>query len=194
MSIIKDGTGTGNAVKIDSSNRLHTVAVSTPRNHQAVDSGKAFNINTGIITLTSASKSAVLYFKNTGTQNISIPTLFYLIGNSTGGSGDALVTVLRNPTAGTIVSGATNVEINANRNFGSATSLNSDAFKGTEATTFTDGTKVIESIFNQSAARAALDIGTIVLKPGNSIGIDFTPATGNTALNIEIAFECFIED
>lgn len=194
MSIIKDGTGTGNAVRIDSSNRLHTNSVTVAANQNAVDSGKGFNINTGTISLTSANKSAVLYFKNTGTVSLHIHKLFYLVGNTTGGSGDILITVLRNPTAGTIVSGATNVEMNSNRNYGSAAVLTADAYTGAEGTTFTDGTKSVESIFNASPFRAALDIGSIQLQPGNSIGIDFTPSAGTTALDVQFALEVFIED
>lgn len=45
-------------------------------------------------------------------------------------------------------------------------------YKGAEGNTFTNGTKVIESIFNQSATRAAIGVGAIILPPGSSIGIE----------------------
>jgi hypothetical protein len=71
--------------------------------------------------------------------------------------------------------------------------LTGDIYKGAEANTFTNGTKVIESIFNQSATRAAINVGTIVLNRNNSIGIDITPSTGNTSLDVEFALACFEE-
>lgn len=191
--MIKDGTGTSYLAKVNSENRMFTDAVERNHSQDAAIKGDAYNINTGVITLTSANKSAVLYVKNNAADNLYIDTLFYLIGNSTGGSGDMLITVLRNPTAGTIISNATAVEMNANRNFGSSKTLDVDDYKGAEGYTFTDGTKIIESIFNQSATRAAIAVGTIVLTQGTSIGIDVTPATGNTNLDVEFAVSCYKE-
>jgi len=151
----------------------------------------AYNVNTGVVNLTSANKSAILYFKNTGINPIEIESLFYLIGNSTGGTGDMLISVLRNPTAGTIVSTASDVEMNQNRNFASSNQLTANAYKGAEGNTFTDGDKVIESIFNQSPSRAAISVGIIRLEKGNSIGIDITPGTSNTSLDVEFAISLY---
>jgi hypothetical protein len=192
-NFIKDGTGKSYLAQVDSENRLRTNAISRNISGNSSLLGNSYNINTGVINLTSANKTAVVYVKNTGTDKIIVENLFYLIGNSTGGSGDMLITVLRNPTAGTIVDTATPVEMNVNRNFGSSQTLTANAYKGVEAATFTDGDKVIESIFNQSATRAALNVGTIVLTQGTSIGIEITPATGNTSLDVEFALAVHVE-
>jgi len=192
MGSIQDGTGKGFSGKIGSDNRFWTDSVIKTKSQDGSLNGRSYNINTGSVTLTSANKSALLYVVNNGTADLVIETLFYLIGNSTGGSGNVIITVLRNPTAGTIISGASNCEMaGINRNFGSNNTLTASMYKGAEASTFTDGTKVIESIFNQAATRAAIDVGYIVLKKGNSIGIDITPATGNTSLNVEFAMNIF---
>lgn len=193
MTMLKDGTGTCYQAKIDAENRLFVNSVQRDHSEDASLFGNSYNINTGIINLTNANKSAVLYVKNTGTKRLFIQSIFYLLGNSTGGSGDVLVTVLRNPTAGTIVDNATAVEMNVNRNFGSSNSLDALAYKGAQGYTFTDGTKVIESIFNQSPTRAALSVGTIVLTQGTSIGIEVTPATGNTSWDTEWALSIYEE-
>ena len=193
MTMLKDGTGTCYQAKINNENRLFVDSVQRDHSEDASLIGHSYNINTGIINLTNANKSAVLYVKNTGTKRLFIQSLFYLLGNSTGGSGDVLVTVLRNPTAGTIVDNATDVEINANRNFGSSNSLNVNAYKGAQGYTFTDGTKAIESIFNQSPTRSAISVGTIVLTQGTSIGIEVTPATGNTSWDTEWALLIYEE-
>lgn len=185
---IIDGVGAGYTAAVDSENRLRVFSISEPEVDNASELGNSYNFNTGIINLTSASKSAVFYLKNNGDNDIIISTLFYLLGNSTGGSGDVLITVLRNPTTGTIVSGAVNMEMNGvNRNFGSSKTLTVDAYKGAEANTFTDGVKVIESIFDQSPSRVSITVGAIMLPKGSSIGIDITPATSNTNLDVEFA-------
>jgi hypothetical protein len=197
MSIvqIEDGTGKGGyGVKVDSSSRLYTNSVNRPHNDDASLSGDSFNINTGIVSLTSANKSAVFYLENTGTKPIVLTALFYLIGNSTGGSGDMLITVIRNPTAGTIISNGVVAEMaGVNRNFGSSKTLEATVYKGVDGDTFTNGDKLIESIFNQSPSRSVVGLGTIVLERGNSIGIEITPATGNTSLDVEFATSAFIE-
>lgn len=190
---IEDGTGQGYLAEVDSLNRLRTFSITEPDVDAASEEGNSYNFNTGIINLTSANKSAVFYIKNNGDDSLVIPTLFYLIGNSTGGSGDVIVTVLRNPTAGTIISNATAMEMNGvNRNFGSSKSLTVDSYKGQEGTTFTDGDKVIESILNQTPTRAAISVGAIVLPKGTSIGIDITPAAGNTSVDVEFAAASYV--
>jgi hypothetical protein len=159
-----------------------------------VEIGNGYNINTGTINLTSANKSAILYFTNAEDFDIVITNLFYILGNSNS-NGDTLVTVLRNPKNGTLISGATDVEMNGvNRNFGSSFTLdsNSYAYKGAEGNTFTDGDKVIESIV-QSAKRHVLNVGDIVLPKGSSIGFDITPPTGNTSMNVQIAMSLFVD-
>jgi hypothetical protein len=192
--IIQDGTGNQYTAKVDSNFRFYTDSVT--RSHAEDESlqGDSYNINTGIINLTTAAKSAVLYVENTGTEAIIIENLFYLIGNSASGSGDVLITVIRNPTTGTIVDNATACEMaGVNRNFGSSKTLSANMYKGAQGYTITDGDKVIESIFNQAPTRASLSAGTIVLNKGNSIGIEITPATGNTSLDVEFALAVHTE-
>lgn len=185
---IVDGTGAGYRVRVDSSNRIHTYSVIESASAYASESGNAYNFNTGSITLTSASKSGVFYLKNNGDNPLVIETLFYILGNSTGGSGNVIVTVRRNPTTGTLISGASAMEIaGVNRNFGSSKALSVYAYKGAEGSTVTDGTKVIETILNQTAQRVVVTAGDIILPKGASISIEITPATGNTSLACEFA-------
>jgi hypothetical protein len=192
--IIQDGSGKGYATKVDSNNRIHTDSVTFGRSELEVEIGNGYNINTGVINLTSANKSAILYFINNEDDPIVITSMFYLIGNSTGGTGDVLATVLRNPTTGTLIDGAVAAEMPAvNRNFGSSRTLSSNTYKGAEGNTFTNGTKIIESIFNQSPQRHVLNVGDLVLTKGSSIGFDITPAASNTSLDVEIAFSCFLD-
>ena len=190
---ITDGGGKGYSAEVDSENRLRVFSIAEPEVFNASSLGNSYNFNTGVINLTSASKSAVFYIKNNGDSDLIITQLFYLIGNSTAGTGDVLVTVLRNPTTGTIISNAVAMEMDGvNRNFGSSKSLTTDSYKGAEASTFTNGDKIIESIIDQSPTRVSVEVGGLVIPRGTSIGIDITPATSNSSLDVEFAASVYI--
>lgn len=184
--IIESGGITPNKLIIDEKGRANVYAVTETIVENAAENGDSFNINTGTINLTSANKSALLYLKNNGEEDIVISTIGYLIGNSTGGSGDLLAEVLRNPTSGTIVSGASNVEINVNKNFGSSQSLMVDAYKGAEANTFTDGEIAYKSLLSGAARGYVIATGSVVIPNGSSVGIELTPQTGNTSMDIQV--------
>jgi len=189
MILENGGDGACFNQKVDSQNRAYTDAVMHTHAEQSAIDGRSYNINTGVVNLGDATKTAIMYVKNNEEVDLIIEGLFYLIGNSTGGSGDMLISVLRNPDAGTIISSAVDCEMNGvNRNFGSKTTLEVDMYQGADGDTITssDG-KAIESIFNQAAGRHSLNIGYIVLPKGASIGIEITPATGNTSLDVEFA-------
>lgn len=190
---ITDGGGKGYSAEVDSENRLRVFSIAEPEVFNASSLGNSYNFNTGVINLTSASKSAVFYIKNNGDSDLIITQLFYLIGNSTAGTGDVLITVLRNPTTGTIISNAVAMEMDGvNRNFGSSKSLTTDSYKGAEASTFTNGDKIIESIIDQSPTRVTVEVGGLVIPRGTSIGIDITPATSNSSLDVEFAASVYI--
>ena len=190
---ITDGGGKGYSAEVDSENRLRVFSVSEQEVYNASSLGNSYNFNTGVINLTSANKSAVFYIKNNGDSDLIITQLFYLIGNSTAGTGDVLITVLRNPTTGTIISNAVAMEMDGvNRNFGSSKSLTTDSYKGAEASTFTNGDKIIESIIDQSPNRVVVEVGGLVIPKGTSIGIDITPATSNSSLDVEFAASVYI--
>lgn len=183
---IKDGTGTGHRAKVDASNRLHVQSVTETINESASENGRAYNINTGTLSLTSANESAVLYFKNTGDNDIHVASIGYLLGNSTGGSGDLNLKVVKNPTAGTVVSDASAVAINENKNAGSSKSLSVLAYKGGEGKTLTDGTDFYLSLQSGAARSYVINTGTLVMPKGSSIGVKITPQASNTAMNVQV--------
>jgi hypothetical protein len=194
MEQLQDATGQGYGAKVDIDNRLHVDSISTDRESYSSQSGFSFNVNTGLITLTNAAtKNAVMYLVNNEDYPLVITNLFYQTGTSTGGSGNIIVDVLRNPTTGTIVSGASAVEININRNFGSSRTLAVTAYKGATGNTFTNGTKALESILPTSVQRVAVSAGAITLPKGSSIGVNITTPTGNTSMAVEFAIACYLE-
>tara|TARA_R110000822_G_scaffold51681_2_gene134290 strand:+ start:1017 stop:1604 length:588 start_codon:yes stop_codon:yes gene_type:complete len=189
---IKDGS-TGYVAEVDSSNRLQTYAVTINENNQANTKGRAYNINTGDITLTDAVETPILYIKNNEDKDLHIAALALWAGTSTGGTatlGTKWV-VERNPTAGTIVSNATAVDIESNRNFGSNNTLLVDSYKGATGNTMTGGTDHL-AFRGTLLSRIYVEIDEIIPK-GSSIGIHVKPPTSNTSLIVYAAAICHLE-
>jgi outer membrane protein assembly factor BamB len=189
---IKDGS-TGYVAEVDSSNRLQTYAVTINENNQANSKGRAYNINTDDITLTDAVETPILYIKNNEDKDLHITALDLWAGTSTGGTatlGTKWV-VERNPTAGTIISNATAVDIESNRNFGSNNTLLVDSYKGATGNTMTGGTDHL--VFRGTLlSRIYVEIDEIIPK-GSSIGIHVKPPTSNTSLIVYAAAICHLE-
>ena len=197
MSILEDGKGSGKKAGIDNVNRLLTRAVTLEEKDLSASTGDKYNINTGDITLTDATITSVLYIKNNEDRDLVITGLIYNLGNSTGGSGDGVIDVYRNPTAGTIVTDAVAVDVgtgvSANQNFGSNKTLTVDAYKGDTAdNNFTDGSVTIYTRLSSAAGRTVIALGAIVLPKGSSIGISYTPPASNTSQTIQIAAACYL--
>ena len=188
--IITDGAGTGKVAKVNQKNRLNVNAEILGAREVAALDGAAFFISAEGVTLTSDSESAVFYYKNTGTEDLILVTALINASASTGGSGLLASTVLRNPTAGTIVDNAVAAS-QRNFNFGSSSLLTGDLFKGVEGDTFTDGT-----VFTTSNLSAPIFLTTsivTVLTPGTSVGLNVTPPTGNTSMDVTIGFSVYLD-
>lgn len=185
--IISDGAGGGYRALVDRNNRLHTESVSRDALTEAVFQGKGFNFNTGAITLTSANESAIGYFKYNGDDPFVITEILYILGSTTGGTGDGTATIYRNPTGGTIVTGAVNIDIAANRDFSSSTVVDGDTYKGAEGNTLTGGTVFANSSRSSFGTVISFDAAEIILRKGNSLGVSWQPPSGNTSQVVKIA-------
>jgi hypothetical protein len=188
---IQDGTGAGYRAKVTEGNRIFTQTISESQADHHSELGDRFNINTGDITLTgNATTSAVLYFKNNEDEDFHITVVVFNLGNSTGGTGDTLIELIRNPSAGTIVSNAVAVSVDSNFNFGSAIDLSATAYKGAEGYTLTDGT-VFATTRSASNGRIVLTLGEIVLPKGSSFGIKYTTQASNSSQKVQFAISGF---
>ncbi len=193
MSLIEDGTGGGYQAKVSANKRLYTNSVTIDENLEATKTGRSYNINTGVITLTNATETPVAYVKNNETEDLHITAIAVGVGPTTGGSGGIpKITIIRNPTAGDIITSPTNVDINSNRNYGSASTLSVDAYKGATGDTMTDGDAHL-LFFQAPSGRLFATIDEIIPK-GSSIGVKFAPQSGNTSQDVYVAFICHLED
>jgi hypothetical protein len=188
METIVDGTGSSYEAKVDSDNRLNVYSVQRDLSSEAARLGRNYNVNTGAINLTSANKSAVAYIKNNDDLDYIIKEVIVILGASTGGTGDLIVDLVANPTAGTIVSGAVDMDIIANRNFGSTRPFNALAYKGAEANTITDGADFSSTTRSSAGTVINFDADVIELPKGASIGVNVTPQASNTSMNVKVAF------
>ena len=184
---IVDGTGSGNRAKVDSNKRLQTFSISEGLAIDAAKNGQNYNINTGSVTLTTANESAVLYLKNNEDKNFIIEEVIVILGASTGGTGDLTISIVRNPTTGTIISGATDAEIVGNRNFGSSRELTADIYKGAEGNTLTNGDLFSDTTRSAASAVVRFDADVIILPKGTTIGVNITPQSSNSSMSVKVA-------
>lgn len=178
---IQDGKGTGSRAAVTTDNRLQVAARTETLTEHEVERGNAYNINTGTVAFTGTSSSALVYLENTGTNNIFVSSLIYLLGTTDGTFGEWQVEVLRNPTG---ISTSTALTPH-NKNFGSNNSLSATCTKGAYAATLTGGTVAVDSIF-PSSGRFSLPI-EIELPKGASLGVRVTAPTGTTSANVQVA-------
>jgi hypothetical protein len=195
---MKDGS-TGNIAKVDLNKRVHTAGVNEELRDHACDStiAQKYNINTGDITLTNATKTSVLYVKNNGDDDLVITALIYNLGASASGTGDVVIDVLRNPTAGDIIDNTNNCAVgpgvSANQNFGSTNTMTGLFYKGATGETALSGGGA--SILTRSASntgRIVISLGAVILPKGASLGVDYTPPTSNSSQIVQFAAACYV--
>jgi hypothetical protein len=191
MSVIVDGKGTGSKAQVTDLNHLVTHSYTEPFKEFAVINGDAFNVNTGIINLTSDSPTPVLYIHNSGDRDFVIPQITYILRASTGGSGDLRVNVYKNITGGTIVSNAVDVEMKHSRNVALNQSPSGKLYKGATGDTRIGGEKIIATITG-SPSRVVIEPGDTIIPKAKDICFEIIPPTGNTSMNIMCITELWI--
>ena len=192
---ILDGTGNGKRAGVDVDHRLLVNSVSRTQDEQAALLGLAYNLSTGTVNLTTDGASCVAYIEYTDGHPFVVKEIIIIPSESTGGVGNASMQILRNPTAGTIVTNAVPFTAVNNRDFSSSNDLNDDAniFKGVEGDTLTGGSTFAFTTRDNFEIPITFDAANIVLRKGNSLGVCITPPTGNTAQSWVVAIVGFIE-
>lgn len=194
---IKDGAS-GSIALVDLNRNLHIQAVSEPLPDHACDLGQKFNVNTLDITLTNATKTTVLFMKNTGDDDLTITALIYNLGATASGTGDVLIDVIRNPTAGDIITNANDAGVPgggvaSNQNFGSTEVISGLFYKGASGeTAVTDGSVTVSTRSASNTGRIVVSLGAVILPKGSSIAVNYTPPTSNTSQIVQFAAACYV--
>lgn len=141
---IIDGTGKGQKAKVDANSQLHVFSVSEDEQQQAAKLGNEYNINTGTIAFStnSTTRTTILYFKNDEEDDFLVTAVAVGLGTRSATITDAAnIWIVRNPTTGTTITNANDVDINSNTNFGSSKTLKTTtlAYKGADGEGATSG-------------------------------------------------------
>jgi hypothetical protein len=177
-TIIRDGTGSGEYAAVDASNRLTTRAVTEAQSVHAAGLGDAYNLNTGLISITG--DATLMYFKNNETRDYVVDAI--ALGSFEGitHSDDPYITLIRNPTGGNLISDGTAISMNQNRNFGSNTTLTADVYKGKVGGTITGGDDI--AILQATPGGRSFYTIDFLLPTGTSLAIKLTAnASSGTA-------------
>lgn len=187
---IEDGTGTGSIARVSADNRLQVRAVEEPEIIHNCELGNAYNINTGLITI--SGDATLLYFKNNSDDAFVLQAL--AIGSFTGitHSGTPYLTVVRNPTGGDLITDATAVSMNQNRNFGSSKTATANAYKGKVGGTLTGGNDI--AILQVSPAARSFYTIDMILPKGSSIGVKLTAAVSSGSASYYAAIVGYFKD
>lgn len=167
--LIEDGLS-GNKAGVNKANRLTVHAVAEQEDLHAVELGEAFNVNTGLMTVTG--DATLIYLKNNEDEDLFIDAIALGSFEGVTHTDDPYVTIVRNPTGGDLISDATAVSMNQNRNFGSSEALTVDAYKGKVSGTLTGGNDL--GILQATPGGRSFYAINLLLQKGSSIGIKLT--------------------
>ena len=179
--IIKDGTGSGDTLKITVKNRAVVEAIITTKEEERSSDGDGYIISSGLVNLTTANESAVLYVLNNECVDLVVDRMIIQTGTpACSCNAESGFNIVVNPTAGTLVDcGCAGTQ--RNTNFGSTDTLCIVFLQGAEGLTLTNGTNgagIAHTVTNQT------HVLSFTLPKGKSIGVKFTPPTGNMGLNV----------
>lgn len=185
-----DGTGSGSQARVGTDNRLQVRAVSESEVIHFTEDGEAYNFNTGLISITG--DATLIYMKNTSNNNFVITDV--AIGSFEGitHSDDPYITLVRNPTGGDLISDATAVSINQNRNFGSSKTASANVYKGKVGGTLTGGNSA--AILQVTPGSRSIYPINFLLQKGSSIGITLTANRSSGTANYYAAIIGYYKD
>lgn len=167
--IINDPS-TNVGAKVSEDNRLYTFSLIEYPTESFSHTGDAYLMASDFIALTTtASFNGIWYVKNTSTtHNIHIEAI------RTTSTVNTLWQLIKNPTAGTLVSGgAAYTPVNAN--FASGKVLSATVMKGADALTITDGTLFGQWMTGVYGLYERRHEGAIIIGPNNAAAVQCKP-------------------
>lgn len=189
-NMIEDGTGNGYKLKVGSDNRLQARVVTEDEVIHAAESGKAYNWNTGLISI--SGDATLIYIKNNSTEQLVITGIAIGAFDGITHSDAPYLTLVRNPTGGDLISDATAISMNQNRNFGSTETATVDAYKGKTSGTLTGGNDI--AILQTSKTGRSFFTIDFILTKGVSLGIKLTANRASGSANYYCALIGYFKD
>jgi hypothetical protein len=189
---ILDGKGSGKEAQVSTLNKLKTDGISQTYFAYHTLAGAGYMVSTGEINLTTDGASAICYVKNNENRELVMDSFNVCQEATTGGTGNTLIELIKNPSTGTLISAGTAISA-GNKNFGSANTLDADITKGAEGSTITNGTTLL-TYYASTPSRLLYKEGPIVLEKGNSLAVRITPPTGSTNLGLCFSIQLYLKD
>ena len=180
MGTIIEGAGVGGyKMGVDSTGRADTRSVTQSETQLAVRDGRAWNINTGLISVTA--NTGLIYFEYTGTTGFFLDAIAIGQGNATT-TDIGMVYYVKNPTA---FSTSTAVDMRENRSHGASQTLSANVYKGVSGSTFTGGTDAaVFAMTDNGRLFATVDF---FIPQGKAVGIRIAPNYSSGTLNVYAA-------
>jgi len=166
---IEDSTGTGKGLKIDNNNRATVQSISRTDVAHAALEGTAWNIHSGEITFSAA--GTMMYIKNNEAQDLIIENMIVATGSGTV-SDSPEVKTYKDVTGGDLLTDATAIGFQANRNYGSEKALAADMYAGKSGGTIT--AEQVGLYYTGTSTRLVANINK-VLPRGTTLGIYLDP-------------------
>lgn len=127
--IIEDGVGTGVKAKVNARNHQVTTSVGiSDEEFVSLSVSLAFILDTKVLTIPAAFDGVVMYLQNLdGKSDVLVPRLSVIIDAPSAG---AYVSVLRNPTLGTLANNASKRDLNLNFESGKVANAQAEIWDG----------------------------------------------------------------
>jgi len=180
---IQDGTGSSKKVKVSISNKLFTESVIRSEREEEALLGEAYIVGTGFVTLTSATQSSVLYFKNNEDEDLILTRFIIGVRASTSGTENHVRgIIIKNPTS--MTGGTSNNLVINNINFGSSNTLNADSEIGQEGSSLDGGSTYFATV--APVEQLTSEEASTIIPKGASIGVNIIPPPSNTSLEVSV--------
>ncbi len=111
MDTLRDGKGRGYLAAVNSNNQLIVRTTSVQQHTKSTVDGNYYEATTGVVTLTNAAETGIIYLKNLEQNYLIVDKVFLDVWASTGGSGGGNLKYYKNPT---ITGGSAIVPANTN--------------------------------------------------------------------------------
>ena len=190
--VIKDGTGKGYTAKVDAQGRLHTGSVARSERDAAIADGRLFIMSSGIVTLTNAVETPVIYIKNTDARNLYMDIFFATTGTSTGGSGNFYTRSHVSLDASSTIITEAKLAAVGNANTTSSNAFNGLVYYGETGDTFVNTVQFVTFI-QQAGSSLETPIRAILQKNGD-VAYTYQAPTGNTSMEVTVIVTAYYLD
>ena len=168
MALIKDGS-TGSTVKVNDENQMHVFSVTSDVAGDSAVKGTAWNLNTGNVTITG--DATLIFLKNTTPNNFVLDAIACGLSDGITFTDKPYLTFWKGVTGGDLVTDATPVLMNENRNFGYTDTFPGQTFTGKVGGTVTGGEQV--ALHMIGGGRSFAEVG-FVIPPQASFAMTLT--------------------